>query len=52
MDIKLNLQDFDNVIIYQFGKVGSSTLTETFKQYIETTHTHYFKKELLKKKTL
>ena len=22
MDIKLNLQDFDNVIIYQFGKVG------------------------------
>ncbi len=34
MDIKLNLQDFDNVIIYQFGKVGSSTLTETFKQYI------------------
>lgn len=52
MDIKLNLQDFDNVIIYQFGKVGSSTLTETFKQYIETTNTHYFKKELLKKKTL
>ena len=52
MDIKLNLQDFDNVIIYQFGKVGSSTLYETFKQYIETSHTHYFKEKLLKKKTL
>lgn len=52
MDIKLNLQDFDNVIIYQFGKVGSKTLTETFKQYIETIHTHHFKKNFFRKKTL
>ncbi len=52
MDIKLNLQDFDNVMIYTFGKVASISLLETFKQYIKTNHTHYFKKGWLKKKTL
>jgi len=52
MDIKLNLQDFDNVMIYTFGKVASKSLLETFKQYIKTNDTHYFKKGWLKKKTL
>ena len=37
--MKINLQDFDNLIIFQFGKVGSSTLTASFIHYIETIHT-------------
>tara|TARA_Y100000768_G_scaffold337593_1_gene279829 strand:- start:1014 stop:1727 length:714 start_codon:yes stop_codon:yes gene_type:complete len=50
--MKLNLENFDNVLIYQFGKVASSTLRDTFSQYIETRQTHYFNKNMLKNKTL
>jgi hypothetical protein len=51
--MKLNLNDYDNIIIYQFGKVGSSTLYRTFSQYNKNTiHTHFFHKNMLKNKTL
>lgn len=50
--MKLNLENFDNVLIYQFGKVASSTLRDTFSQYIETRQIHYFNKNMLKNKTL
>uniref|UniRef100_A0A6C0EF78 Sulfotransferase domain-containing protein n=1 Tax=viral metagenome TaxID=1070528 RepID=A0A6C0EF78_9ZZZZ len=50
--MELNIENFDNLIIYQFGKVGSSTLTKTFENIIPTTHTHYFDSNLIKNKTL
>lgn len=50
--MELNIDNFDNLVIYQFGKVGSSTLTKTFENIIDTTHTHYFNCNLIKNKTL
>jgi len=49
---KMDINNFDKIIIYQFGKVGSSTLWATFSKYKETRHTHYFNKNMLKGNTL
>lgn len=40
----MNLNNFEKIIIYQFGKVGSGTLYHTFKYYskVEVQHTHDF----------
>ena len=48
----IDLNNYDKVIIYQFGKVGSMTLLKTFEKYIKTIHLHIFDKTILKDKTI
>lgn len=48
MENHIDLNDFSKVVIYQFGKVGSSTLRETFKKLgKKTIHSHLWKNEFL-----
>lgn len=45
----MNIKDFEKIIIYQFGKVGSETLRSTFMQIKEEVqHTHDFNDLILK----
>lgn len=37
----MDLNKYSKIIIYQFGKVGSTTLEKTFQKYARTIHTHY-----------
>lgn len=48
----IDLNNYDKVVIYQFGKVGSMTLLKTFEQYIKTIHLHIFNKTILEDKTI
>ena len=44
----IDLNEFSKIVIYQFGKVGSSTLKETFKSLGKrTVHSHTWKNEFL-----
>ena len=48
-----NLNDFQSIYIYQYGKVGSSTLQCTFKKYHDNViHTHQYDEKMMSKKTL
>ena len=44
--MKISLKEYDHVIVYQFGKVGSSTLKNTFSQYCKTSQTRYINPKL------
>lgn len=44
----MNINDFDNVIIYQFGKVASSTLKKSFEKHIRTSQVHHFHDSMIR----
>ena len=49
----INLKNFKRIFIYQYGKVGSTTLLNTLKNYHSNVqHTHEFNRNMLLNKTL
>ena len=49
----LNIKDYDNIYIYQYGKVASEALHETFSKINKNTfHSHHFLPQMKEKNSL